>query len=52
MIYDIEENSIYYSPSGLPFKVLHLAKHGQDCSTTHSVNAIIIESSSSNRVRQ
>ena len=29
---DIIERGIYLSPSGLKFKVLHKAKHGQDCS--------------------
>ncbi len=28
----VEEGKEYKSPSGLKFKVLHLAKHGQDCS--------------------
>jgi hypothetical protein len=32
MIYEVEENKEYLSPSGLRFKVLHRAKHGQDCS--------------------
>ena len=32
MIYEIEINNEYLSPSGLLFKVLHLAKHAQDCS--------------------
>jgi len=32
MLYEVEEEREYLSPSGLPFKVLHRAKHGQDCS--------------------
>ena len=32
MIYEIEINNEYLSPSGLLFKVLHLGKHAQDCS--------------------
>ncbi len=33
----VEEGKEYKSPSGLKFKVLHLAKHGQDCSWPMSV---------------
>lgn len=29
---EIRTDCEYLSPSGLPFKVLHRAKHGQDCS--------------------
>ena len=29
---DITVGDVYLSPSGLEFKVLHKAKHGQDCS--------------------
>jgi hypothetical protein len=32
MIESIEEGLIYRSPSGLFFRVLHLARHAQDCS--------------------
>ena len=32
MLERVEENREYLSPSGLRFKVLHLGKHGQDCS--------------------
>lgn len=32
MLNEVEEHKIYLSPSGLRFKVLHLAKHAQDCS--------------------
>ena len=32
MLYEVEVNREYLSPSGLTFKVLHRAKHGQDCS--------------------
>ncbi len=32
MLIEVEEQKIYWSPSGLRFKVLHLAKHAQDCS--------------------
>lgn len=32
MLDRIEENHEYKSPSGLRFRVMHLAKHGQDCS--------------------
>lgn len=32
MLETIEENETYMSPSGLKFKVLHLARHAQDCS--------------------
>lgn len=28
----LKKNKVYLSPSGLRFKVLHLAKHAQDCS--------------------
>lgn len=31
MIYEVEPGKIYYSPSGKPFKVLSLARHGQSC---------------------
>jgi hypothetical protein len=30
-IYEVEEGQIYLSPSRLPFKVLLLGSHGQDC---------------------
>ena len=29
---DLIEGSNYLSPSGIKFKLLHKAKHGQDCS--------------------
>lgn len=32
MIEHIEEGRLYKSPSGLIFKVLHMARHAQDCS--------------------
>ena len=32
MIIDVSEGCLYLSPSGVTFKVLHKAKHGQDCS--------------------
>lgn len=32
MIEEIEVDETYYSKSGLPFKVLHMARHAQDCS--------------------
>jgi len=32
MLENVEEDREYLSPSGLRFKVLHLGKHGQDCS--------------------
>ncbi|MOA23365.1 hypothetical protein D3C78_1439800 [compost metagenome] len=32
MLLEVEKDSEYLSPSGLRFKVLYLAKHGQDCS--------------------
>lgn len=32
MLETVEVGKEYLSPSGLRFKVLHLAKHGQDCS--------------------
>jgi hypothetical protein len=30
-IYEVEVGKTYLSPSGLPFEVLFLAAHGQDC---------------------
>ena len=32
MLESIEKGQEYLSPSGLHFKVLHLARHAQDCS--------------------
>lgn len=32
MLYEIEAGKTYKSKSGLLFKVLHLARHAQDCS--------------------
>lgn len=32
MIYEVEEGKTYLSPSRKPFKVLHVGKHGQNCS--------------------
>ncbi|MNT77978.1 hypothetical protein D3C71_2002950 [compost metagenome] len=32
MLLEVETDREYLSPSGLRFKVLHLGKHGQDCS--------------------
>lgn len=32
MIFEVEIDNIYYSKSGIPFQVLHIARHGQDCS--------------------
>ncbi len=32
MLESIEEEETYLSPSGLKFKVLHHARHAQDCS--------------------
>ena len=29
---NVTEGGLYLSPSGITFKVLHKAKHGQDCS--------------------
>lgn len=34
-ILEVEVGEIYLSPSRLPFKVLHRASHGQDC--THAM---------------
>ncbi|QZA70879.1 hypothetical protein AH06_103 [Erwinia phage AH06] len=30
-IYEVEVGVTYLSPSGLPFEVLYIAAHGQDC---------------------
>lgn len=32
MLESVEKDREYLSPSGLRFRVLHLGKHGQDCS--------------------
>lgn len=32
MIYEIKKGKTYASKSGFLFRVLHIAKHGQDCS--------------------
>lgn len=32
MIAEVETGVVYLSPSGVRFRVLHKAKHGQDCS--------------------
>lgn len=32
MLFEVEKDHEYLSPSGLRFKVLHRGKHGQDCS--------------------
>lgn len=31
MLESVEEQTTYLSPSGIPFKVLYLGQHGQDC---------------------
>jgi hypothetical protein len=32
MLESIEEQKVYKSPTGKPFRVLYLARHAQDCS--------------------
>jgi hypothetical protein len=31
MIHEVAVDTVYISPSGKQFKVLHLARHGQNC---------------------
>ncbi len=32
MLYEVKPKHVYYSPSKLPFEVLHIGRHAQDCS--------------------
>ena len=31
MIFSVKPGEVYYSPSGIPFKVIEIVKHGQCC---------------------